>query len=159
MDKYPWLAAEGGVIGAEDTVTLSGANVSFSPYPSRTFAAAAADVLTDFADGDAVTVLLSENPTNWQLYEHAVWNAVDGETPAYLDLSGAVLASEAGTLSVGDIIAVIAVTPVPSVRRAVPTTPTDSGYAGDWAFDETTGYRYYWVDTDVVVRSVTEYTW
>lgn len=153
MDKLPWLAAETGVLSGS-TITLSGAAIPFTPYPSRTFALAAADVTTTFDSADNITVLVVYDPINWRVYRHAVW--VSG-SPNTIDLTNAVLAGTVGTISDSSIVKVIAVSPdLVNIRRAVPANDSAAGFEGDWAYDETDGYFYRWIATNTVIRFVAE---
>jgi hypothetical protein len=159
MDKFPWLAAETGTMGTT-TVSLTGVAISFAPYPSRTIAAAAEDVNTDFNSGDGITALITKDASNWRLYRSLVWTDASPDT---LNLATATLVATAGTIDEADAVSVIAVTTpdfgYAQLEVAVPSTPTSTGVKGNWAYDATTGYFYHWVATDTVCRYVTERTW
>ena len=111
-DKLPWLATESGntyVTGGspDPKVNLSGTATSLSGYPTRTFAEAATDSNTDFADGDTCVVLIVDeaDADTWELWESAVWN---DDTTDYVDLSSATKIGQgpSGALSNSDTVTV-----------------------------------------------------
>jgi len=113
-DKRPWLATESGntyVTGGspDPKVTLSGTATSLSGYSTRTFAEAATDSNTDFADTNTCTVLVVDeaDADTWEMWESAVWN---DDTTDYLDLSSATKIGQgpSGALSNSDTVTVYA---------------------------------------------------
>lgn len=113
-DKLPWLATESGCTyvtgGSPDPkVNLSGTATTLSTYPTRTFAEAATDSNTDFADTNTCSVLIVDeaDADTWELWENAVWN---DDTTDYLDLSSASKIGQgpSGALSNSDTVTVYA---------------------------------------------------
>lgn len=110
-DKFPVLSAESGVYRTTTPnphVDLDGLVVSLgAAWPSRTFAATAADANCDFDNGDTCAILIidSNNPSNALYYTKAVWN--DAATD-YFDLSSATLEGRMGTIANGTAVSVIA---------------------------------------------------
>lgn len=110
----PWLATESGCTyttgGSPDPkVNLSGTATTIGLYPTRTFAEAATDSNTAFADGDTCWALFVDevDADSWELYNAVVWN---DDTVDYLDLSSAEKIGEGpnGALSNGDAVTVYA---------------------------------------------------
>lgn len=113
-NKLPWLATESGCTyvtgGSPDPkVNLSGTATTIGSYPTRTFAEAATDSNTDFADGDLCWVLIVDeaDADTWELYSDAVWN---DDTTDYVDLSSADKVGQGpnGALSNSDTVTVYA---------------------------------------------------
>lgn len=138
-DKFPWMAAEDGyyrTTAPNPHVDLSATAIDFgSGYPSRTFAAAAADANLDFDTTETCTVIIisTSNSANWAIYEAVTWN--DSATD-YLDLSVGTQAAGGGTLSNGDPIRVWAIPPV-DAYVPVPTSlvlgqSIEADGAGNW---------------------------
>jgi hypothetical protein len=97
-DKFPWMAAETGTYSTsapDPHIDLDGTEINFGTvFPSRTFAAAAADSDVDFDDGDTcqITVVEISDKGVWAVYEGVPWADA---TPDTLDLSsGTKLAGE-----------------------------------------------------------------
>lgn len=110
----PWLATESGCTyttgGSPDPkVNLSGTATTIGLYPTRTFAEAATDSNTAFADGDTCWALFVDeaDADSWELYNAVVWN---DDTVDYFDLSSAEKIGEGpnGALSNGDAVTVYA---------------------------------------------------
>jgi len=109
-DKFPWLAAEGGTYSTTGpSVDLDGTATNLgASYPTRTFAAAAADTDVDFDDGDTCQVLIVKDSSNWAAYSGAAWNDLATDT---ITLGSATKQASEGTLSNSDAVEVYAQPP------------------------------------------------
>lgn len=132
-DKFPYGAAETGTKTASG-VDLSGTAVDLGAnYPTRPFAAAAADTNVDFDSTDTCQVAIVKDADNWLIYKRAVWTDAATDT---IGTGTATLLAQEGTIANSDSVSVYAQDPedrkLPDAEGAAQGSLTQVNASGEW---------------------------